>query len=68
MEVIKIYQPPHTGDEYVRKPESKSPSPNSRIAKIFRLTGWISFWAQLVLGVIAAVVLGLPALVVTLLL
>jgi hypothetical protein len=41
------------------EPESKSPSSQlQEIAQNFRLTGWISFWAQLVLGVIAAVVLG----------
>lgn len=40
------------------KPEPKSPSQLQEIAQNFRLTGWISFWTQLVLGVIAAVVLG----------
>lgn len=43
----------------LEKPESKSPSSQlQEIAQNFRFTGWISFWAQLVLGVIAAVVLG----------
>ena len=45
------------------EPESKSPSSQlQEIAQNFRLTGWISFWAQLVLGVIAAVVLGFASL------
>lgn len=47
----------------LEKPESKSPSSQlQEIAQNFRLTGWISFWAQLVLGVIAAVVLGFASI------
>ena len=38
--------------------EAKSPPLSLQaIAKAFRLTGWISFWVQLVLGVVSAVVL-----------
>lgn len=41
-----------------RKLDSYSPSPAiQQIANTFRLTGWISFWTQLVLAVISAVVL-----------
>lgn len=42
----------------LERPDSKSTSTIQEIAQAFRLTGWISFWAQLVLGVVAAVVLG----------
>ncbi len=38
--------------------EAKSPpSSLQAIAKAFRLTGWIGFWIQLVLGVVSAVIL-----------
>lgn len=38
---------------------SQSPSSSlQEIAQNFRLTGWISFWAQLLLGVVATVILG----------
>lgn len=38
---------------------SQSPSSSlQEIAQTFRLAGWISFWAQLVLGVVATVILG----------
>lgn len=41
------------------KSESQSPSSAlQQIAQTFRLTGWISFWAQLVLGAVATVILG----------
>ncbi|WP_026735709.1 DUF3611 family protein [Fischerella sp. PCC 9605] len=33
-----------------------SSSRRQEIAKIFRLTGWISFWIQLVLGVVSAII------------
>lgn len=37
---------------------SESPSPNlQQIAKAFRLTGWVSFWAQLVLTVVSGITL-----------
>jgi hypothetical protein len=41
--------------------DKSASSPSSQlqeIAQAFRLTGWISFWAQLVLGVVATVILG----------
>lgn len=44
------------------RPDSKSTSTLQEIAQAFRLTGWISFWAQLVLGVVAAVILGFASL------
>ncbi|MFH7024495.1 MAG: DUF3611 family protein [Heteroscytonema crispum UTEX LB 1556] len=45
------------------KPRSQSSSSAlQEIAQAFRLTGWISFWAQLVLGVIASVILGFASL------
>ncbi len=45
------------------KPRSQSSSSLLlEIAQTFRLTGWISFWAQLVLGVIASVILGFASL------
>jgi hypothetical protein len=37
--------------------ESQSPRTIQGIAQSFRLTGWISFWIQLVLAVVSAVVL-----------
>lgn len=40
------------------KSDSKPSSHLQEIAQAFRLTGWISFWAQLVLGVVATVILG----------
>lgn len=46
----------------LERPESKSTSTIQEIAQMFRLTGWISFWAQLVLGVVAAVILGFASL------
>ncbi|WP_088240211.1 DUF3611 family protein [Calothrix rhizosoleniae] len=36
------------------RPNTQSSSPRWAIAKLFRLVGWISFWTQLVLGVVAA--------------
>lgn len=37
---------------------TESPSPNiQQIAKAFRLTGWISFWVQLVLTVVSGITL-----------
>ncbi|MEA5581900.1 DUF3611 family protein [Nodularia harveyana UHCC-0300] len=44
---------------------SDSPSSSSTlraIAKTFRLTGWISFWIQLVLGVVSAIIVLLFAI------
>ena len=46
----------------LERPESKSTSTIQEIAQTFRLTGWASFWAQLVLGVVAAVILGFASL------
>lgn len=46
----------------LERPDSKSTSTIQEIAQTFRLTGWISFWAQLVLGVVAAVILGFASL------
>ncbi|WP_414526692.1 DUF3611 family protein [Nodularia chucula] len=44
-------------------PDSPSSSSNLRtIAKTFRLTGWISFWIQLVLGVVSAIIVLLFAI------
>jgi len=40
------------------KSDSSPSSQLQEIAQAFRLTGWISFWAQLVLGVVATVILG----------
>ncbi len=40
------------------KSDSSRSSQLQEIAQAFRLTGWISFWAQLVLGVVATVILG----------
>ncbi len=34
--------------------DTQSSSPRWAIAKLFRIVGWISFWTQLVLGVVAA--------------
>ena len=42
----------------VNKSGSKSPLSLTEIALAFRRAGWISFWAQLVLGVVASVILG----------
>jgi len=45
------------------KSDSTSPPSALReIAQAFRLAGWISFWAQLVLGVVATVILGFSSL------
>lgn len=44
------------------KSDSKPSSHLQEIAQAFRFTGWISFWAQLVLGVIAAVILGFASI------
>ncbi len=44
------------------KSDSKPSSHLQEIAQAFRLTGWISFWAQLVLGVVAAVILGFASI------
>lgn len=46
----------------LERPDSKPTSTIQEIAQTFRLTGWISFWAQLVLGVVAAVILGFASL------
>ncbi len=46
----------------LERPDSKPTSTIQEIAQAFRLTGWISFWAQLVLGVVAAVILGFASL------
>jgi hypothetical protein len=41
----------------VNRPDSKSPPATlQQIAKAFRIIGWIGFWAQLVLGVVSAVI------------
>jgi len=40
------------------KSDSSPSSQLQEIAQVFRLTGWISFWAQLGLGVVATVILG----------
>lgn len=40
------------------KSGSKSPPTLQEIALAFRRAGWVSFWAQLVLGVVAIVILG----------
>jgi hypothetical protein len=44
------------------RPQSSS-SPLEEIAQAFRLTGWISFWSQLVLGVIASGILVFASLI-----
>lgn len=45
------------------KPRSQSSSsPLVEIAQAFRIVGWISFWSQLVLGVVASVILGFSSL------
>lgn len=42
----------------VDKPDSQSSSSQLRaIAKIFRLTGWITFWSQIVLGLVSGGIL-----------
>jgi len=46
----------------LERPDSKTSSTIQEIAQTFRLTGWASFWAQLVLGVVAAVILGFASL------
>ncbi|NEU74099.1 DUF3611 family protein [Hassallia byssoidea VB512170] len=47
-----------------QKPRSQSSSsPLEEIAQAFRLTGWISFWSQLVLGVIASGILVFASLI-----
>lgn len=47
----------------IDKSDSQSPSSAlQQIAQAFRLTGWISFWTQLVLGVVATVILGFASL------
>lgn len=46
----------------LERPDSKPTSTIQEIAQAFRLTGWISFWAQLVLGVVAAVILGFASI------
>ncbi|MEA5555958.1 DUF3611 family protein [Nodularia spumigena] len=44
-------------------PDTPSSSSNLRaIAQTFRLTGWISFWIQLVLGVVSAIIVLLFAI------
>jgi hypothetical protein len=40
-----------------QNPDAPSSSNIRAIAQMFRLTGWISFWIQLVLGIIAAIIL-----------
>lgn len=41
----------------MNRPDSKSPPATiQQIAKEFRIVGWIGFWAQLVLGVVSAVI------------
>lgn len=46
----------------LERPDSKPTSTIQEIAQAFRLTGWISFWTQLVLGVVAAVILGFASI------
>ncbi|MEA5512767.1 DUF3611 family protein [Nodularia sp. UHCC 0506] len=46
-----------------QNPDTPSSSSNLRaIAQTFRLTGWISFWIQLVLGVVSAIIVLLFAI------
>ncbi|BAZ28135.1 hypothetical protein NIES4074_05660 [Cylindrospermum sp. NIES-4074] len=46
-----------------QNPDTPSPSSSLRaIAQTFRLTGWISFWIQLVLGVISGIIVLLFAI------
>lgn len=44
------------------KSDSKPSSHLQEIAQAFRLTGWISFWAQLVLGAVAIVILAFASI------
>lgn len=46
----------------LNKSSSKSSSGLQEIALAFRRIGWISFWSQLVLGVVAIVILGFASL------
>lgn len=45
-----------------QNPDTSSSSTVQAIAKNFRLTGWISFWVQLVLGVVSAIIVLLFAI------